>query len=214
MKQITILLSFIITQLIVCSQNRHYRFEECHTLANPYLSWSTNSVGSPSLIKEYAPKLYFSPEHTPCNPFFSTESDENDRIPIQPFNFQKLRFETNYGFYLRITLEIDALGYSVVVLKDDYYAELTTIKSRLSLKDFEKLMYILARCDFDSFRDENISEDFKCCKSYFEISFNDETIKSRECSFFPFKNSELEKEIWRLVLRNIHRKGPSQFYYY
>jgi len=120
---------------------------------------------------------------SPCKPVQGIDYSENVRKPIDPFIFQNLRFETQYGFYIRITLDIDGLGNTIINIQDDYYAETTTVKSVIDRNDFTNLLFILARCDFDSFREEKVKNDMKCCNSFFEIGYNDEIKRSRGCNF-------------------------------
>jgi hypothetical protein len=132
------------------------------------------------------------PAFSPCRPVTGIDYSENIRKPIQPFNFQTLHFETQYDFYLKVTIDIEANGVTIVNIQDDYFAQTTTIKSVMDKNDFANLMLILARCDFDSFREEPIVDDLKCCKSFFEISFNGQVYKASGCAFSPFDNRELE----------------------
>ncbi|MCL2290789.1 MAG: hypothetical protein FWC34_08850 [Bacteroidetes bacterium] len=135
-----------------------------------------------------------------CQPVRGIDYSENTRQPIQPFVFQNLRFETSYGFYKRITLEINASGNTVVNVHDEYYAETTTIRSDIDRNDFTNLLFVLARCDFDSFQEKPVVNDMKCCNSFFEIQFNDQIKKSSGCTFSPFDNRELEHALWSYIV--------------
>ena len=149
-----------------------------------------------------------------CKPVRGIDYSENTRKPIEPFVFQKLRFETQYGFYVRVTLDIDASGNTIVDIQDDYYAETTTVKSVIDRNDFTNLLFILARCDFDSFREEKVKNDMKCCNSFFEIAYNDEIKRSRGCAFSPFDNRELEQALWSfIVFKAGHAKAAPQTEY-
>ena len=123
---------------------------------------------------------------------------EKNRAPIIPFNFQKLHFETQFDYYLKVTIDIDASGKTIVIIQDDYYNQNTTIRSTMNRDDFSHLMIILARCDFDSFQEESVEEDvLNGCISTFEILFNNIVKRAKKCAFFPFENRELE-----IFLRN------------
>ncbi|MDR0206894.1 MAG: hypothetical protein LBI45_06525 [Bacteroidales bacterium] len=122
---------------------------------------------------------------------------ENIRNSIHPFNFIKLHFETQFDFYLKVTIDIDASGKVIVNIQDDYFAQTTTISSTMYRNDFANLLLILARCDFDNFREESVVDNLNCCNSFFEVSFNDEVITARNSTFYPFNNRELQLTLWR-----------------
>jgi hypothetical protein len=143
------------------------------------------------------------------------EYSENTREPILPFNFKKLYFETRLDFYLIVTIEIDALGMTTVNIQDDYYAQTTTIKSKMTGSELHNLTHILAHCDYDSFRENAIADDLNCCNSFFEISFNDHVKRANESAFFPFNNRELELVLWKKMKISLHSNSitPSREYY-
>jgi hypothetical protein len=172
MKRITLLLLLIIIHLFAYSQG-------------------TKIVGN-------YPQNETRPAFLPCLPKVAViEYSENIRNPIQPFIFQKLHFETQFDFYLKITIEIDASGKIIVNIRDDYFTQTTTISSTMPGKDFANLMLILARCDFDNFYDKSAVDDLSSCNSFFEVSFNDEVKRARSSAFYPFDNSELQKVLWK-----------------
>jgi len=208
MKKIIIFLGLVLLYFLAFSQSYSSPFFGPPTLWNSYFLWNSYPMGSELLVFPYN-KGYIKPEYSPCQPVRGIDYDEYLRTPIQPFEFHKLHFETKYGFYLKITLDIYASGYSVIIFEEDYYAEKTTIKSELPTKDFIDLKHILARCDFDSFREEKVKEDMKCCNSFFEISYNEETKRSRGCSFSPFNNRELESALWHIILFKIRQAKSS-----
>jgi len=208
MKKIFIFLGLVFLHFFAFSQQNYSPFFGPPTLWNSYLLWNSYPMGSDLLVFPYN-KGYINPQYSPCQPVKGIDNDEYLRAPIQPFEFQKLHFETRYGYYLKISLDIFASGYSVIVFEEDYYAEQTTIKSELPAKVFVNLKHILARCDFDNFREEKVNEDMKCCNSFFEISFNEEIKRSRGCSFTPFNNRELESALWQIILHKIRQAKSS-----
>jgi len=208
MKKIVNFFVLLLMHFLAFSQHKSPSFLEPPTLWNSYFLWNSYPMGSELFLFPYA-KGYIKPEYSPCQPVRGIDYSENISTPIQPFEFHKLHFETRYGFYLKITLDIYASGQSIIVFVEDYYAEQTTVKSALPPKDFIDLKHILARCDFDSFREEKVQEDIKCCNSFFEISFNEETIRSSGCSFSPFNNRELESALWHIILFKIRQAKSS-----
>jgi hypothetical protein len=153
-------------------------------------------------------------ELSPCKPTRGIDYTENTRKPLDPFIFQKLHFETSYGYYTRITLDIEAKGNTIVNIQDDYYAQTTTIRSDIGRNDFTNLLFILARCDYDSFRDIPVNDDMKCCSSFIEIGYNNEIKRSRGCAFVPFNYRELEDTLWSyIVLKASHALDAPQTEY-
>jgi hypothetical protein len=196
MKPIALLFLFIFFHLFSYSQKEKppkQAFGNPPPYERPTM-WDSNSITYPT------PSGYISPEYTPCQPVRGIDYTESLRTPMQPFNFHKLRFETYYGYYLKITLEIFASGNSIVNIEDEYYAQTTNINSAMDRKEFTDILFILARCDYDSFVEEKVKNNLKCCNSFFEVSFNDEIKRCRGCAFSPFNNRELESALWHFIV--------------
>jgi len=208
MKKFTFLSTFLLLQWFAFSQHPAPPYASPPSFWRSYLLWNSYPIGSELLVFPYN-KGYIKPEYSPCQPVRGIDYSENIRTPIQPFEFHKLHFETRYGYYLKITLDIFASGHSEVFLDEEFYEEQTTIKSALPSKDFIDLKHILARCDFDSFREEKVNENMKCCSSFFEISYNEKTKRSKGCSFTPFNNRELESALWHIILFYIQQAKSS-----
>jgi len=190
-------------------QSKSYSYYEPYKLWHSYFKWNQNTIGSVYSFNEPFSWLHRRPSFLLCKPIQGIDYSDNVRTPIQPFHFEKLLFETNYDYYLKITLQIFDSGQSVVKLEDDYFSEFTTINTVLNLKDYTDLMHILARCDFESFKEEKAIDEMKCCHSFFEIYFNNETKRSSGCAFSPFNNRELESVLWNIITYNIRHSKSS-----
>ena len=192
MKQIILLFLLVIFHLLTYAQ----------PTGDPRL---TNPLGDTSRPSFWESSKFTTDNHkrsielSPCKPVRGIDYSENIRQPIQPFIFQKLHFETSYGFYIRIALDIEASGKTVVNVQDDYSATTTTVRSDIDRNDFTNLLFILARCDFDSCQEKPVMDDLKCCNSFFEISYNNQIKKAKGCDFSPFDNRELEQALWSYI---------------
>jgi len=116
-----------------------------------------------------------------------------ESFPPQTIDFVRLHFETSLDQFAKIILDIDASKRSRIQIIDDRYAERTDIISPIVSKDYERLISILENYDVSRFPKEYfVDEEKECHNSFFEIEYNNQIIRCRGCTYFPFRYSKLE----------------------
>jgi hypothetical protein len=129
---------------------------------------------------------------------------------LNTFTFEKLHFESSFEHFT-LTLDIDAEKNSRVKIHDDYMNDTKVVTTSIDKFQYKSLISILAAGDIDSFPEEYYlqnDEEIECCRSIFQIHYNNQLKRCTGNWLFPFEYQALAKFIWDYISS---KAGQSSF---
>jgi hypothetical protein len=160
-------------------------------------------------------------------------------LPFGKLHFASSIIAPSLDYHVSITLYIDSARNSRVKIHDDYMNETNVVTTKISKKDYKRLIQILAACDMGSFPEEFAPKDQKfatfeenplsssrgvvfhvkqefleCSNSIFQVQYNDQIKKCKGCTFVPFYYPALEDFLMRYIAMKSFQSGKNPKLWY